>query len=479
MTDNWRVAVAGGSFRDPTSRVYELKGASADHPTRILRGLNSAKLDDYQSLVEAPFYSLLLKEKRVIGTSLADRDDPAVNAMTQDGWAAVLEHDVVPFVSYPYEWSFGMLRTAALLYLRILEDALAEGWTLKDATPFNIQFIGTQPVFIDIPSFEPRDEGAPWVGYRQFCSLFLTPLMMRSYLGVDHIPLMRSWIDGIPPMEARKYFVGLSRFRSGVLSHVIFPATVEKRIAATERDDREAKKRSGRPQSTRMVLGLVQSLTRLVKSLKVKIDHTDWSAYDQTNTYNTTDHETKLDFVNRAVKARGRKMVWDLGCNTGTFSRALAEHTETVVAVDGDHNAIEKLFLAQKSSELGNVLPLVMNLANFSPAQGWAGNERMAFDGRGKPDIVLALALIHHMRISANVPLDLFFEWLASLQSDVVIEFVDRHDEMVEKLLKNKSEAYLDYTKEGFLAQAAKWFRIADRAPLKGGKREIFHLVRQ
>ncbi len=478
MTDNNYVAVIGGSFRDPTSRVYALKETGTEHPIRILRGLNENRFSEFKELFVAPFYKRLIQEQRVIGTFLPDSTDPAVVEVRNDGWVEVLEHDVVPFVTYPYEWSFGMLRQAALLYLRVLEDALSEGWTLRDATPFNIQFVGAQPVFIDIPSFEPRVEGAPWVGYRQFCSLFLTPLLLRSYLGIDHSSILRACIDGLPPSEARKYFRGLSRFRKGVLSHVVFPAIVEDKISKKERDDRMASSRVGRPQSTPMVLGLVQSLTRLVKSLKINLDHSDWSHYAQTNTYDASEHDAKAEFVRNVCSSRLLGVSWDLGCNTGTFSRILADRSELVLALDGDHNAIETLFRSQLGADRNNILPVVMNLANFSPAQGWAGIERMSFDERRKPDLVLALALIHHLRITANIPIDMFLDWLVSLQSEVVIEFVDRHDEMVEKLLTNKSEDYPDYTKENFLVQVKKRFSIADRVLLKGGKREIFHLVR-
>jgi SAM-dependent methyltransferase len=477
MTDNFRTTAVGGSFRDPTSRVYTVKSDHGGETSRILRGLNREMADHCHRLMQAPFFVRLLGEKRIVGTITPDGDDPAVKDIVKLGWEGVLEHEVVPFVSYPYEWSFGMLRTAALLHLRILEDALKEGWILKDSTPFNIQFLGSQPMFIDLPSFVPWDEGEAWLGYRQFCSNFLTPLMMRAYLGIDHLPLLRSYIDGIPPVEAKKYFVGISRFRPGVMSHVLFPAMVENRIAAKERDGAEAKSRPGKPQTRSMVLGLVQSLTRLVRSLKISLDHTDWSDYDQTHSYSDIEQETKKAFVQKVVASAASPLVWDIGCNTGTFSAVSSPHASQVIAIDGDHNAVEKLYQRQKASKGSNILPLVMNLANISPAQGWAGIERMAFDDRGNPDIVLALALVHHIRISANVPLDMFFDWLNSLGSEVVVEFVDRHDEMVVKLLTNKSEQFADYNRENFVAQAKRHFRIKESTLLKDGKREIFHMV--
>ena len=400
----------------------------------------------------------------------------AVDAILEKGWAGVLEHEVVPFVSYPYEWTHSMLRDAALLHLHILEVALENGWTLKDATPFNIQFIGARPVFIDVPSFMPWVKGEPWLAYRQFCANFLTPLMLQTYLGLDTRPLMRSYLDGIPPTEAAKYFHGLARLRRGVLSHVILPAIVENRIAATERNNVPAKQRKAANHSKAMVIGLVQSITRLVRGLKFKQTHSDWSEYAQSHSYNDEEFQQKKQFVENAVSHR-IALVWDIGCNTGTFSRILAPHADCVVSVDSDHNAVEKLYLEEHQKKDSNILPLIINLANISPDQGWAGSERAAFDRRGKPDMILVLALVHHVRISANIPFDLFLAWLRMLDAEIVIEFVDRHDEMVVKLLTNKKEQYADYSRETFVRQVEERFRIKNRAVLKGGKREIFHLI--
>lgn len=388
----------------------------------------------------------------------------------------MLEHAVIPFVSYPYEWTFSMLKDAALLQLHILEQSLENGWTLKDATPYNIQFEGSRPVFIDIPSFEPWIKGKPWVGYRQFCTMFLTPLMLKSHLGIDQLPVLRSYIDGIPPTEAVKYFTGIRKFKKGVMSHIVFPAKVENAIAARERDDAPARKRAGREQSAAMVIGLVQSLTRLVRSLKSDVKHSDWSQYDKTHSYEGADFNAKKDFVEKHGSKAVRDQIWDIGCNTGTFSKICSPHCSSVISIDGDHGAVEQLYLKEKENTKSNILPLVINLSNISPGQGWAGSERKAFDERKKPDLVLCLALIHHIRLSANIPNILFLKWLRSLDSEVILEFVNREDEMVIKLLTNKSQQYDDYNLDQFVDEAKQLFTIEDRKPLKEGKREIFFL---
>jgi SAM-dependent methyltransferase len=225
-----------------------------------------------------------------------------------------------------------------------------------------------------------------------------------------------------------------------------------------------------------MVVGLVQSLARLVRKLDCGIQHTDWSQYDRTHSYQEADFEAKKDFVAKHVAGVERGCTWDIGCNTGTFSRLAGEKSDYVISLDGDHNAVEQLYLKEKKNPNSKILPLVMNIANLSPGQGWAGLERLAFDQRQKPDLVLCLALIHHIRISANIPNRMFLQWLRSLQAEVILEFVNRDDEMMIKLLTNKKEQYADYNLEQFTAEAAQFFIIADRQPLKAGKREIFYL---
>lgn len=463
-----------GSFRDPAGRVYE---APNQDGARILRGLRADALAHARALLDQAFFRDLLARGKVVESTLLAGTDALARVPLADGWAGVMAHARVPFISYPYEWPFSMLKDAALLQLECLERALESGWTLKDATPFNIQWRGARPVFIDIPSFEPWAEGEAWLGYRQFCAMFLTPLLLRAHLGIDHLPLLRSCLDGIPPPEGAKYFQGRNKLRRGVLSHLVFPARVERFVAKRERDNAPARTRAPRRFSKPMVLGLVQSMARLVRRLDIGIAHTDWSHYDRAHSYAAAEHAAKAEFVRRHVAARRPRCVWDLGCNTGTFSRIGAEVAELVVAVDGDHDAVEQLYRAERQAGGGKILPLVMNLANISPAQGWAGAERMAFDGRGKPDMVLCLALIHHMRVSANIPNEAFLRWLRGLDAEVVVEFVNREDEMFEKLLANRKERFEDYSPESFVAEAGRYFTIRERMELKGGKREIFALA--
>ena len=461
----------GGSFRDSVNRVY----VAGD---RILRGLDTGAAGAFSQFSNSDLATRLVASGALIASHELDpADDDAARKLVESGWAAVVEHQKIPFVSYPYEWSFSMLKDAALLHLRILEDALEQGWILKDATPYNIQWQGSRPVFIDIGSFERWEEGQPWVGYRQFCSLFLIPLMLKAHLGIDPRPILRSQLDGIPPMEAVRYFRGLDRLKRGVLAHVVFPATVEAAIVRRERDNVPARRRVAGRHSKAMVIGLVQGLRGTVRGLRSGVEHTDWSHYASHHSYADAEFGEKLAFVRARLGERRRKLVWDIGCNTGTFSRAASEFCDYVVALDRAAHTLDQQYISQRPEKGQKILTQAGDLANISPDQGWAGRERRALDGRGKPELVLCLALIHHMRVSANVPVPMFLDWLRSLDAEVIIEFVDRGDDMFVKLLANKTVDYPDYTAEAFETAVKERFTIRSREQLKGGLREIFHLA--
>lgn len=469
--ENENIEPNSGSFRDPINRIYEGKGL-------VLRGLNEQALATYNKLATESFFLECLKRKQIINTTILspDKNKVAIEIM-EKGWAGVLSHSPIPFISYPYEWPFSMLKDAAMLHLHLLEKSLENSWTLKDATPFNIQWVGAHPTFIDIPSFEPWVEGDSWFGYRQFCAMFLIPLMLKAHVDINYIPLLRSQLDGIEPTEAIKYFHGINRFKAGVLSHIYFPAKVEQYINKREQNTTTTQKWAIQKQSKARVLGLVQSVARLVKGLKIDIGNSAWSQYNKNHSYEEIDFSAKKAFVLKHVSCRHWKQVWDIGCNTGVFSKLCCDHADHVISVDGDQGAVENLYLSEKNKDHSKILSLVMNLSNLSPNQGWRGQERTAFDNRKKPDLVLCLALIHHIRISANIPLTLFFEWLHSLKASILIEFVNRDDEMVIKLLQNKKETYEDYSLKTFISESEKFFNIVDRQILKDGNRELFFLT--
>ena len=370
--------------------------------------------------------------------------------MPPAGLAAVLRHERVPFVSWPFEWPFSMLRDAALLILDLVGRGVGEGVILKDGTPYNVQWQGSVPTFIDIGSFERLREGEPWFGYRQFCMQCLFPLMLQSYRDVPFRPLLRGQLDGIPPEQMSRLLSFRDRFRRGVLTNVVLHARLER--GHGERSSTEARrelKRAGfKPE---LIKANADRLARLVRRLDWRPRGSEWSEYREISTYGDEELAAKERFVEAAVAGSRPGAVWDLGANDGRFSRIAAEGGAYVVAIDGDEVAIERLYRELREAGDERILPLALDLVDSSPGLGWRGAERPRLEERGRPDLVLALALVHHLTIGGNVPVADVVDWLAGLGTRLVVEFPTREDPMVERLLARKRPgAHPDYELEGF-----------------------------
>ena len=460
-----------GSFRDRTSRVFY-------QAETVFRALSPPALANWQQLAAKAFFQRLQDAGKVVQTQQvetiplqADAQDSASSA--DSSWVATLKHQTIPVISYPYEWSFGMLKDAALLQLELLQAALAEGMILKDASSFNMQWIGSQPIFIDIPSFTPLAPGEPWVGYRQFCQLFLYPLLLQAYKNMPFQPWLRGNIDGIEPQDCTQLMSLRDRFRAGVFSHVYLQAQAQSRYAQASHNIQHDLRSAGF--DTQLIQTNVSRLTRLIQKLDWQRSQSTWSEYAEQPPYTEAEQSQKADFVRRVAQSQKWSSVWDLGCNTGTFSRIAAENASTVVAMDVDALVIERLYQALKTERNTTILPLVSNLADPSPSLGWRGTERRALTERSSPDLILALALIHHMVISANIPLKEFVAWLAERRASLVIEFITRDDPMVRTLLRHKADQYTDYNLEYFERCLADTFEVERQETLESGTRLLYY----
>ena len=449
-----------GSFRDPESRVFY----SGDE---VYRALSPDGLSDFQALQQTG----LLDDARVVGTELAP-DTGALRGLLVHEPAAVLRHERIPFVSYPYEWTFSMLKDAALLQLDLLLAALDHDLVLKDATPYNVQFKGARPVFVDIGSFERIREGEPWVGYRQFCMLYLYPLLLQAVKGVPFQPWLRGSIDGITPAQMRGLLSFRDRFRRGLFTNVFLHARLEERYADRPEETKREVKRVFKKE---LFVANVRKMRKLVERLSWEPPSGVWTAYGERNTYTDDDARRKDDFVREVATSRDWNLVWDIGANNGRYSRIAAEGARTVVAVDADQGPVELLYRDLTGDGNERILPLTMNLADPSPGLGWRGLERKPLAERGRPDLVLALALVHHVAISANVPVTEFVGWLASLGSALVIEFLTREDPMVKKLLAPKREGlHPDYELGFFERTLNESFEVERSERLESGTRVLY-----
>jgi SAM-dependent methyltransferase len=387
--------------------------------------------------------------------------------------AALLRHEAIPFVSYPYEWAWGMLRDAALLQLELLLAALREGMVLKDSSPYNVQWRGAQPVFVDVGSFEELPEGEPWVGYRQFCMLYLYPLLLQAYRDVPHHPWLRGAIDGITPEQCRNLLAASDLRRPGVLTHVRMHARLEARHGDRADEVKGDLRAAGFKRE--LIEANVRGLQKLLRRLEWDPPSSVWTEYGRDNSYSEEDGERKRDFVRDAARSGSYGLCWDLGCNDGTYSRIALEGADYVVAVDGDHGLVELNYRALRDEGETRILPLTMNLADPSPNLGWRGLERKGLLERGRPGLVLCLALVHHVAISANVPVREWLDWLAGLGGALVIEFPTREDPMVRRLLAGKRpHAHPDYELGHFEACLERAFRVERRECLESGTRVLY-----
>jgi ribosomal protein L11 methylase PrmA len=455
------------SFRDRDARIFQADG-------RIFRALSPQGLEDWTRLSASRFFQTFSQRGSIVGTRRAD-DEAQRLAALGDGWAAALVHDRIPFISYPYEWSFSMLKDAALLHLDLILAALAEGQILKDATAYNVQFVGARPVFIDVASFEKLPAGEPWHGYRQFCQLFLYPLLLQAYKDAAFQPWLRGSLEGIDPRDMNALMSARDLLRAGVLAHVKLQAGAQERFGATSRNVRADLKSAGF--SAGLIKANVSRLRKLIAGLEWKRTSSTWAGYADANSYAAEDADRKARFVGTAAASSRRGLVWDLGGNTGRFSRIAAEHADHVVTVDADPLAIERLYRELRKDGPANILPIIGNVADPSPGLGWRGLERLPLARRGKPDLILALALIHHVVITANVPPAEFEAWMAGLGGELVTQFATKQDEMVKTLLRNKDDQYADYDQAYFESRLDQHYRIAARETIQSGSRTLYHAI--
>lgn len=460
-----------GSFRDPDNRIFY---AGQD----VLRGLTARAAEDWQALAQSDFFPPLLASGKICRTESVE---PATIPSGGELWAAVLRHERIPFVSHPYEWSFGMLRDAALLHLEILRAALPAGFTTKDGSAYNLQFRGARPVFIDVGSFESAREGEPWAGYRQFCQTLLYPLLLQAHLGLDFQPWLRARIDGIEADQMRRLFRGVRRWRRGVFTHVHLHGVLAEGNAATSAREVRAQLRDA-GFSRELVLATVRRLERLIRRLDRPPAITGWSDYPTTCGYSEQDQAGKRQFVEAALSRSGPiGLVMDVGANDGRFSRMAAGYADYVVAVDQDAAVVDGLYRNLRAESERRILPLVQDLADPSPGGGWGGIERASFAARCSADVVLALALVHHLAIGRNVALPQLITGLTELLrrgGRLIVEFVHPEDPMVQRMLANKPAGlHADYRRDVFENLLARHCAILQRQELPGGSRTLYLAV--
>jgi len=446
-----------GSFRDPSGVVFTREGT-------LYRQVNQGYAPDFDRLLASGLYEDLIGRGLLVAH---EEVDPAL-ALTPDAYR-VIRPERIPFISYPYEWCFGQLKAAALATLRLHSLALDHGMVLKDASAYNLQFVGARPVLVDTLSFARYQPGEPWVAYRQFCQHFLAPLALMRHRHVDLARLLRACIDGIPLDLASRLLPRRTRLGVGLGVHIHLHASMQRRHAR-----RAAAPSRGRGMGLQAMRALIASLEAAVRRLTWRAGGTEWADYYQETNYSDEARQHKEALVADFLAICRPQMVWDLGANTGLYSRVASRQGAYTVAMDVDPAAVELNYREAAREKDSGLLPLVMDLTNPSPALGWSHTERMSLLERGPADAALMLALVHHLAIGNNVPLPMVAAFAARCCRNLIVEFVPKEDSQVQRLLASRVDIFPDYHREGFERAFAGAFETTDCRQIKGSERTLY-----
>lgn len=445
-----------GSFRDPSGFLF-LKNGS------IFRQINLDYKDDYDFFIKSGLYRELVKSGLLIS-----HKEVHIQYKEPNKAYKIIKPEIIDFISYPYEWSFSQLKDAALLTLDIQRKALEFGMSLKDCSAYNIQFKKGRPVFIDTLSFEKHRERKPWSAYRQFCQHFLAPLALMSHKDIRLNQLFRIYIDGIPLDLSASLLPFHFRFVPSLFIHLYLHSKSQKYFS-----DKKINKKY-RKFSKNALLGIIDSLEKAIKKTEWKIKKSEWADYYNFTNYSPGSIKEKGDIVSDFLNTIKPKCVWDFGSNTGLFSRIASNKGILTISFDNDPLCVERNYLECKKNKEENILPLLTDLTNPSPGTGWENNERPSLIERGPADAVLALALIHHLAISGNIPLNKVASFFKKICQYLIIEFVPKSDSQVQKLLSTREDIFTDYTIDNFEKDFANFFQIKNKINIGDSVRVIY-----
>jgi ribosomal protein L11 methylase PrmA len=455
-----------GSYRDPSGRVFVCDD-------RVLRTVAPHAAADFEFVRSTGMLQSLVAE----GSAIAEQQvEPSELPRGFANARYVLQHPKLPFISYPYEWCFTALKRAALLHLDIQIRCLEQNVTLSDASAYNIQFLGPKPIFIDSLSFRRYHEGEFWIGHKQFCEQFVNPLLLRALLGVPHNAWYRGGLEGIPTAELNRLLPLRHKLSWNVLTNVVMQASFQR--SATGRRDAEIPDGARFPRTA--MQRMLERLRKWISALRpADRGKTVWGNYAHQTSYAAEETNRKRAFVAEFAASVRPRMIWDIGCNTGDYAKAALEAgAGSAVGFDFDQGALDAAFVRAESEGL-SFLPLFLDLANPTPSQGWGERERRGLADRASADAVLALALVHHLAIGRNLPLEEVVAWLVGLAPHGVIEFVPKSDPMVARLLQLREDIFEDYSEETFAKHLQARARIVQVVDVSATERRLFWFARR
>jgi hypothetical protein len=442
------------SYRDPAGSLYY-------HQDVLYRQVNKVYQEDFDLLASSGLYQHLTGENLLI-----PHEEVAENFTGETGWYKTIRPEFIPFISYPSEWSFDMLKDAALLTLSIAEKAMASGMMLKDASAYNLQYHKGRMIFIDSLSFERYDATKAWIAYRQFCEHFLAPLAMMHYLKTPLHDLWKAYPDGFPLSLASSSLPFKSRWNLHVYLHIHLHHKMSLKQGKQDNKDQSF--------STQKLKNLFRSLRDAITSFKLENPSGVWSDYYHEAATRNDYVDRKKDIISNWLDKIDVRIAIDAGANEGFYSKLLADKNAFTIAADLDHYSVNNLYHDCRKNKIELLHPLIINLAAPTPAIGFNNEERSSFLSRVHTDLVLALALVHHLSIGHNIPLESTAEMFSRMGSQLIIEFVPKEDEKVRLMLMHKKDVYPLYTMENFEKAFEKFFTITEKARIPGSGRTLY-----
>jgi len=468
--DYMQITNEPGSYKDPSGAVFY-------YNDKIYRWVSSGVSQFYRNLVQSVFFQTLVNSNLIVPTWPVDLNGEGQVVKQYGDKVAFFEHERLGAISFPHEWPFAMLIDAALHILELQYQLLKNNLSLKDATPYNIQFRNTRPLFIDLCSIENISHNGVWIAYNQFCQTLLYPLLKFALKFSDPRGIYLTRMNGLTLDESVQTLGFGPFFRYGMIIDYLIPAMIVKLkthhiVDLTQKTLIIDKTLSN---SANLQLHTVRRLKKVIKKIRLKKLSHDWQKYRQKCSYADEDYAVKKNFLENFLKANSVKKVIDIGCNLGEFSTLAARKGCHVTALDSDHDCVNSLYLLSKENDFP-ILPLWMDITNPSPSIGWLNTERSDFLSRykGHFDCVFALALIHHLMITNRIPLAEIARLFRKLTSRyLVIEYIGPADRMFRELLKYRNEDYSDFNMKYFEETLSTRFTILNKLELTDKQRQM------
>jgi hypothetical protein len=475
---------ATSSFRDPMGCCCVFEGGVV----RLVGPENVAEFEGFLKTRAARDYAAkreLVSTRRLDEVEIARLDGSSglKSILTAHPNAAVFEHEHIPFPSYPQEWPAEMLWEAGRLTLDLGRAVLAEDYGLKDATPYNVLFRGSEPVFVDALSFERRNPGDPlWKPCAQFIRSFLLPLLVHRRWGIPPADVFTARRDGYEPEEVYRMCKPWERLRPGLLTLVSIPTWLSRRAGPDHQAIYQPRLLADTEKARYIVESVFHRMGRALNALRPAArQKSTWSGYMGAHSYDDPAFAAKEKFVGDALAEFKPARVLDSGANTGHFSALAAQAGAAVVAIDFDPVCVGEIWRRAREKRL-NILPLVVNLARPTPATGWRNRECPSFldRARGAFDGVLMLAVLHHLLVTERIPLGEILALAAELTTALlVIEFVAPQDAMFRRLTRGREELHAALDERVFAQACAAHFDIVRVLALPGTRRTLYCLKKK